>query len=79
MLNELGGAKSGLPFFAFLDASGKKLADSNALPGGKNIGCPATEEEIQAFKQLLRKTAPRLTDDARDRIASRFRELAPKQ
>ena len=33
VLADLGGAKSGLPFYAFLDATGKKLADANAMPG----------------------------------------------
>jgi len=33
LMTDLGGEKSGLPFYAVLDASGKKLADSNALPG----------------------------------------------
>jgi thioredoxin-related protein len=56
-----GGASSGLPFYVFLDGTGQKVADSNAMPGGKNIGFPAVPEEIAAFMRLLDKTAPRLS------------------
>jgi hypothetical protein len=59
---EYGGERSGVPFFVFLNDQGKKLADSNALPGGQNIGYPAKPEEITAFQKLLKQTAPRLTD-----------------
>src|SRR5512140_166664 len=31
-MKELGGEKSGLPFYVFLNAKGKKLADSNVMP-----------------------------------------------
>jgi hypothetical protein len=68
LLDELGGAQAGLPFYAFLDQSGKKIADSLAMPGGGNIGHPATAEEIKAFEKLLERTAPRMTDAERARI-----------
>lgn len=55
-----GGAKAGLPFYVFLDATGTKIADSNAMPGGQNIGFPATPVERDAFLGVLAKTAPRL-------------------
>ena len=56
-----GDAKPGIPFFAVLDASGKKLADSND-PDLGNLGCPYTPEEVALFMKLLRRTAPKLTD-----------------
>src|SRR5262249_27463291 len=40
VMNRWGGAKSGLPFYVFLDAAGQKVADSNAMPGGANVGFP---------------------------------------
>src|SRR5262245_22587998 len=41
LMDRWGGAMSGLPFYVFLDASGRKVADSNAMPDGTNIGFPA--------------------------------------
>jgi hypothetical protein len=68
ILADLGGARSGVPYFAFLDEAGKKIADSNALPGGRNIGYPARPDEIAAFRGLLKHTAPRISDDQLDRL-----------
>jgi thiol:disulfide interchange protein len=56
-----GGARSGLPFYVFLDSKGQKIADSNGMPGGKNSGFPATPQEIDAFMSLIDKTAPRIS------------------
>jgi uncharacterized protein YyaL (SSP411 family) len=79
-LAEMGGGRSGIPFLVFLDANGKKLADSNVVgPQKSNIGCPATPEEIAAFGELLKKTAPRLSDGDRARILDYFTRNAPKQ
>ncbi|MCX6132929.1 MAG: thioredoxin family protein [Ignavibacteriales bacterium] len=61
IMNGLGGETSGLPFYAFLDAKGKKIADSNVMPKNQNIGYPGSLEEISAFESLLKKTAPKLT------------------
>lgn len=79
LMKEWGGENSGLPFMVFLDAKGKKLADSNALPGDKNIGYPAAPEEITAFEKLLVKTAPRMTAAPRARIIDYLKTHAPKQ
>jgi thioredoxin-related protein len=65
IIKELGGEKSGLPFYVVLDSSGKKLADSNVMPGSSNIGFPGTEEEIAAFEKILKQTAPRMTAEQR--------------
>jgi thiol:disulfide interchange protein len=69
MMDRWGGAKSGLPFYVFLDASGRKIADSNAMPGGGNIGFPGNPEEAGVFLGLLEKTAPRLSKTDRAKIA----------
>ena len=37
VMKELGGEQSGLPFYAFLDEKGKKLADANMMPPAQNI------------------------------------------
>jgi thiol:disulfide interchange protein len=58
LMGTLGGAQSGLPFYAFLDAKGKKLGDSNVMPKNQNIGYPGEPAEIDAFMELIKKTAP---------------------
>jgi thiol:disulfide interchange protein len=63
-----GGTKSGLPYYVFLDASGRKIADSNAMPDGSNIGFPATPQELQVFTALIEKTAPKLSKPDRAKI-----------
>jgi thiol-disulfide isomerase/thioredoxin len=69
MANRAGAGGAGVPVYIFFDSSGKQLATSMALPDGKNIGHPATPEEIKAFDGLLAKTAPRMTADERKRIS----------
>jgi thiol:disulfide interchange protein len=70
LMDKWGGAKAGLPFYVFLDATGRKIADSNAMPDGGNIGFPGTEKEIQAFLGLLGRTAPRLSAADRSAVAA---------
>jgi thioredoxin-related protein len=77
MLGDYGGAKSGLPFYAFLDSEGKKIADSNVMPKDQNIGYPGTPEEIVAFEKLLQRTAPRMTDEQRGKIVAYLQKNAP--
>lgn len=78
VLKDLGGAESGLPFYAWLDAKGRKIADSNVMPGKvKNIGYPGAPEEIEAFEALLKKTAPRMKSSDRDRLIAHLRKVNP--
>jgi thioredoxin-related protein len=77
-MKELGGEKSGLPFYAFLDPKGKKLADSNVMPKGMNIGYPGAPEEITAFMDLIKKTAPHWSAPDRDKLNTYLVENAPK-
>jgi thiol:disulfide interchange protein len=70
LMDMWGGAKSGLPFYVFLDASGKKIANSNAMPDGGNIGFPGTAKEVGAFLALVDKSAPRVSKGDRAKIAS---------
>ena len=76
VMNEMGGANSGLPFFFFLDKAGKKIANSNVMPDGGNIGHPATAEEIKAFAGLLERTAPRMSGAQRGLIVDHLTKLA---
>ena len=69
MVNEAGASGSGVPVYIFFDSEGNRLATSLAMPDGKNIGHPATPEEIQAFDRLLEKTAPRMTAAERKQVS----------
>jgi thioredoxin-related protein len=62
-LTKLGGDKGGIPFFAFVDPSGKVLADSNAKMGDKkqNIGHPVKKGEVAHFMAMIDKSAKRMT------------------
>jgi thiol:disulfide interchange protein len=70
-----GGSKSGLPYYVFLDSAGRKIADSNAMPDGSNIGFPATPQELQTFMTLIDKTAPRLSKADRAAIVTYLNKL----
>lgn len=68
MVDAAGGKGSGVPVYIFFDGAGNRLATSMAMPDGKNIGHPATPEEIKAFAGLLEKTAPRMTAAQRQEV-----------
>lgn len=78
IMKDLGGEKSGLPFYAFLDTKGTKIADSNVMPKNQNIGYPGSKEEIAAFAGLLQKTAKKMTDKEREHIVAYLEKNAPK-
>jgi thioredoxin-related protein len=68
LVNSSGGTGSGVPVYIFFDNTGNRLATSMSMPGGKNIGHPATPEEIKAFASLLEKTAPKMTPAERQQV-----------
>jgi thiol:disulfide interchange protein len=68
MMAALGGARSGLPFFVVLDSVGRKIADSNVMPDGSNVGFPGRPEEVAFFDYFLARTAPRITGAERAQI-----------
>jgi hypothetical protein len=51
----------GIPWFVLLDGDGKELGDSMGPKG--NIGCPNSEDEIDAFLEILKKASATLTGD----------------
>ena len=57
------GAEGGIPWFAILDASGKKLATSNHSESGSNIGFPSSEEGQAHFAAMLNQTRQRLSEE----------------
>jgi thioredoxin-related protein len=66
-----GGENQGIPFFVIMDKDGNILADSQREPG-KNVGCPATEEEVAHFINVLKKTSS-ITNDQIAAVEKRFR------
>jgi hypothetical protein len=79
ILAKLGGEKSGLPFYAFLDAAGNKVADSNVMPTkNPNIGYPGSAEEIEAFGKLLKASAKKLNEEDFNTVINYLKTNAPK-
>jgi hypothetical protein len=78
LMDRWGGAESGLPFYVFLDATGTRVADSNAMPDGTNIGFPAVPLEIKAFVGLMDKAAPRLASADRATLEQYLVRVMPK-
>lgn len=79
VMKNLGGEKSGLPFYVFLDATGKKLADSNVMPTqNPNIGYPGSTEEIEAFGKILKVSAKHLSNENYSVIIDYLKKNAPK-
>ena len=72
LLSKHGGADQGLPYWFVLDKNGTVLSDSQYKPK-KNTGCPASEEEVAYFIDVLKKTSS-LKDAELDIIKKRFRK-----
>lgn len=61
--------RGGIPWFAFLGASGDVLANSNGSDG-KNIGFPYTDEEIAKFRDILATAATQITEQDLDKLGA---------
>jgi thioredoxin-related protein len=59
-LTKLGGP-SGLPYSAFLDSKGALIVNSKGSDGN-NIGFPAQPDEIDWFVQMMKKAAPKMSE-----------------
>jgi hypothetical protein len=72
------GEGMGIPYWLIFDKDGVLLADSKMRkegegPGqGSNTGCPATNEEVDYFVNVLKKTT-KLTNDQLEVVRKRFR------
>ena len=74
------GEGMGLPFWLIFDNNGNLLADAKIRPAGanmdaegKNTGCPANEEEVNYFIEVLKKTTP-LKNEELEIVRKRFRK-----
>jgi thioredoxin-related protein len=73
-----GGKGGGIPYFLIYDNSGKLLADSKYKPAKAdakpaNMGCPASDEEVAAFVETLKKTS-KISDAEIAAITERFKK-----
>lgn len=65
------GKDQGIPFVLLYDSKGKLLSTSK-MPNGNNTGCPATEDEVQYFIDILNAAAP-MTAEEKEHIKIVFR------
>ncbi len=69
----------GIPFWLLFDKDGKLLSDSkmrkegDGPEKGDNIGCPASEAEVAAFIEILKKTSS-INQSQVEIVRKRFRE-----
>jgi hypothetical protein len=56
------GAEGGIPWFAIMDADGKKLATSNSPESGSNIGYPSEASGRVHFAHMLNATRQRMSE-----------------
>jgi hypothetical protein len=73
------GDNQGIPFWLIFDKNGVLIADSQMRPAGAgldtrgaNLGCPATEQDVTQFVEILKKTAHPTKSQLRA-IEKRFR------
>lgn len=78
MKKQYHGEGLGIPFWLVFDKEGQLIADSKIRKEGEghekgeNTGCPATEEEVNHFISVLKKTS-RMTDAQLEIVKKRFR------
>jgi thioredoxin-related protein len=78
--NENGGKGGGIPYFLIYDKKGKLLSDSKFMPAkptadGKptNLGCPAADDEVAAFIEILKKTS-KINEAEIQAVTERFKK-----
>lgn len=81
MMKKYHGGDSGIPFWLVFDDKGTLLADSKIRPEGggpetgNNVGCPAREDEVAYFIDVLKKTT-KLKENELALISTRFKKNA---
>lgn len=80
LMEKYNGKDQGIPYWVILDQNSNMLFDSQARTTqadgtvkGSNVGCPASQKEVEYFIAVLKKTTP-LTETQLDIIAKRFRQ-----
>lgn len=72
-----GSERGGIPWFAFLEPDGRKVATSDTVLGA-NLGCPHTEEEVEAWGETLRRARLKITDEEIARVVAAFHEAGAR-
>jgi len=72
LLQRLGGP-AGLPYSAFLDSQGALIVNSKR--DGQNIGYPGEPQEIDYFVQMMKKAAPKMSDEDLKTIETALRSF----
>ena len=71
--------KDGIPYWFIFDKTGKLLADCKMRPegasmeDGDNMGCPASEKEVEYFIKILKQTS-KIDEAGLAMIKTRFRK-----
>jgi thiol-disulfide isomerase/thioredoxin len=69
---------SGIPFWVVINQGGEKIFDSREKSGdgkmGENVGCPASEKEVEHFINVL-KASSKIGEDGLLAIKKRFRKI----
>jgi len=80
LFNKNGGQNGGVPYFLIFDKkrvlignSKMKLAGEPADKPAQNMGCPASEEEVTAFIQILSKVT-KVSEAEKTAITERFKK-----
>lgn len=77
MRNQYGGDGQGIPFWLVFDKDGNLVGDSMKSEEGtstkSNVGCPAEEDEINYFLDILKKTT-KVSEEQVEKITKRFRK-----
>ncbi len=80
LLRKLGGP-AGLPYSAFLDSQGALIVNSRhpsaVREDGENIGYPGQPSEIDWFMQMIRKAAPKISEEDAKTIETALRHPKP--
>ena len=78
LLKKYSDETSGIPFWLVFDQRGQKVFDSREkLPDGKtgeNVGCPASEKEVEHFINVLRASS-KINEEGLMAIRKRFRKI----
>ncbi|HEY8389157.1 MAG TPA: thioredoxin family protein [Parasegetibacter sp.] len=84
LYEKYGKGRVGLPFWIILDSKGNLIADAMVRPegasldvAGKNVGCPASEDEVEHFINVLKKTS-RMKNDQLEIVRNIFRKNDPR-
>jgi hypothetical protein len=80
IFNANGGKGGGIPYFLVYDKKGNLISDSKFMPAKaapdakpSNIGCPASDEEVAAFIEILKKSS-KISEKEIQAVTERFRK-----